>query len=162
MSFRRGYGLSFSKVKLKEQNEPFRQKILTYVVFRSEYASEFFNFQRDFLATHVHRYDSQPRVKIAVLDTGLDQENSEIRGLLSKERLNGHSSAIVEIVSFCGATTEDTDGHGTHNASLLIKVAPHADLYIAKIASTAHSGMDGLETVVEVSRTRTLLHSSQP
>ncbi|ROW10269.1 hypothetical protein VMCG_01924 [Cytospora schulzeri] len=115
----------------------------------SHYASEFLKLHQRFLATHIRRYDAQPRVKVAVLDTGLDQNNSELRGLLAKERIIEHRSAIAEIVSFDGATAEDTDSHGTHTASLLHKIAPHVDLYIAKIASTAHKGVEGLENVVE-------------
>lgn len=53
---------------------------------------------------------------------------------------------------------EDTDGHGTHIASLFMKIAPHADLYIAKIAGNAHSGVDGLQKVVAVSRFKTLFN----
>lgn len=79
-----------------------------------------------------------------------------MRGLKWKERCNGHDSTVAEAVSFDGGHitaghAEDTDGHGTHTACLLMKIAPHADLYIAKIASTADNAFDGLKNVVEVS-----------
>ena len=121
-------------------------------MIRSDYTSEFFEIQRNFLFTHIRRHASQPRVKIAVLDTGLHQKSSEVSGFLCKEMSTEHSSAVAEAVSFEGGVAEDTDGHGTHTTSLLMKIAPSSDLYIAKVDITVKNGIDGTGNVVAVSQ----------
>ena len=72
------------------------------------------------------------RVRIAILDTGLDCSNPSI-------------SKVANIVdSYCPVTpssdgnstlsaTEDVDGHGTHLTMLLRRLAPNADIYVGRI-----------------------------
>jgi hypothetical protein len=65
------------------------------------------------------------RIKIAVLDTGIDLTNTWISA--KRGRIQ------------CWPTDklcEDTDGHGTHAAYLLLRLAPHAQLRIAKVSKS--------------------------
>ena len=70
-------------------------------------------------------------VKIAVLDTGVDLKHPFIRGAIRQKRIRKLKSFVTNDTS-----TEDRVGHGTHVANLLLEVAPDAQLYIAKIASS--------------------------
>ena len=64
-------------------------------------------------------------IKVCVLDSGIDALHKELTG------------KIAEVRSFVdgelGCT--DEDGHGTHCAGLVPKVAPNATLYIGKVTS---------------------------
>ena len=66
-------------------------------------------------------------VKIAVLDTGVDAMNFTIRKAMKAGR-------IKDVKSFTPDNeTSDKHGHGTHVAGLVLKVAPDADIYIARV-----------------------------
>ncbi|KAH7165314.1 hypothetical protein EDB81DRAFT_249744 [Dactylonectria macrodidyma] len=72
---------------------------------------------------------SQPAVKIAILDTGIDRDNLafEPREDNIKGRFNLYNEAFKRQVP-------DQNGHGTFNASLILDYAPDAELYVAKVA----------------------------
>ena len=84
----------------------------------------------------VHRGTTE-RIRITILDTGIDHSHPSIKALKSSA-----SPVRVECKSFVGGhaddrsdeSTKDIDGHGTHIAVLVSKIAPCADLYIAKIS----------------------------
>ncbi|KLU89426.1 hypothetical protein MAPG_08397 [Magnaporthiopsis poae ATCC 64411] len=76
-------------------------------------------------------------VRIAILDTGIDKDNVEID-------FDGEHMKDDWCVNFVGGPLNpsgapdpfafhDHDGHGTHCASLLRKVAPDAEIYVAKV-----------------------------
>ncbi|KAF9870213.1 ankyrin unc44 [Colletotrichum karsti] len=78
------------------------------------------------------------RVKIALLDTGCDLEASCFRNLSVDEMgitqhwqdWAGESNVPLD---------EDSSKHGTSMAALLLRVAPHADIYVGRVAkSSAH------------------------
>ena len=69
-------------------------------------------------------------VKVAVLDTGIDEKHPDLR------------NAIVAVKDFTGEGVYDTNGHGTHCAGVIaarpvqtpfVGVAPKAKLLIAKV-----------------------------
>jgi len=62
------------------------------------------------------------RIKIAVLDTGIDMGNSFFSNLQNQIKCWPSE-----------ADCKDSDGHGTHVAQLLLKIAPHADLELPKL-----------------------------
>jgi hypothetical protein len=89
---------------------------------------------------------SRPRIKIALLDTGIreagtDFENQvgEVMDYRKKQDVldKDERNPIKIQQSFVEGDKSmlDSCGHGTHLACLLLKFAPDADLYIAKISS---------------------------
>jgi hypothetical protein len=81
------------------------------------------------LRTHVFPLVSEEpmrKVKIAILDSGIDLP-IEVR-YAYEDRLTYRS--WLE-----GDDTKETDtcGHGTHAAGLLLKVSPHAKIFVARI-----------------------------
>ncbi|KAF4448159.1 hypothetical protein F53441_8394 [Fusarium austroafricanum] len=69
------------------------------------------------------------RVRIAVLDTGYDPDVVMFQNPHHKRRLRDWK----DFAAGSGAR-QDEDGHGTHVLSLIMKVAPAADIYVARVA----------------------------
>ena len=89
-------------------------------------------------------------VKIAILDTGIDLEHEDLRNPRAKSFQKGQPVAakgetpqikrIKGWKNFCGDennvdenNVQDLDGHGTQVAGIILRLAPRADLYIARI-----------------------------
>lgn len=70
------------------------------------------------------------KIRIAVLDSGVDDTDSMIRAAVRSLR-------IKKRMSFVGKDNDhqDTYGHGTHVTRLLLQIAPAAEIYIAKICT---------------------------
>ncbi|KAK5452795.1 hypothetical protein LTS15_006943 [Exophiala xenobiotica] len=72
------------------------------------------------------------RIKIAVIDTGLDQNHVQVRA--NKNRIKAVTSWID------GEEKEndwgDETGHGTHITCMLLANLPYADIYVARITKT--------------------------
>jgi len=68
------------------------------------------------------------RVRIAILDTGIDMNHPEIDA--RKERIKGF---LCQMEGLESKANEDTSGHGTSTALLLMQVAPEADIYVARV-----------------------------
>ncbi len=92
----------------------------------------------DNLLSSIYRYvdpdsDFDEPVRIAILDSGLDLENPFI---IEDQQLP--NPCIKEVRSFVHGTepydVRDEIGHGTHALGLLLKVAPRAEIYVARIA----------------------------
>jgi len=88
-------------------------------------------------------------VRIAILDSGLDPESPF---LMEDQQLA--NPRIKEARSFVHGTgpldVRDEIGHGTHALGLLLKVAPSAEIYIARIArqeTLDHSAYDDIAKV---------------
>ena len=75
-----------------------------------------------------YRRTNVRRVKVAILDTGLDRTHADIGAQWStrirdvKNWVHGENGDI------------DRDGHGTHGAALLMKIAPEAHIFVARVA----------------------------
>lgn len=76
------------------------------------------------------------RVKIAILGTGIDRTHGELRAQWNK-RIKWAKSWING-----EASGRDSCGHGTYGASLLMKVAPEADIYVARVVKENDSSLD--------------------
>lgn len=78
---------------------------------------------------------SSNRVKIAVLDTGIDEEHPYIfaRDERVVERYNWLAETRRRNVTDV-TDVRDNNGHGTFVTGLLLDHAPGADLYVAKIS----------------------------
>ncbi|KAL6838095.1 hypothetical protein V8C40DRAFT_231593 [Trichoderma camerunense] len=76
--------------------------------------------------------ESPQRIRIAVLDTGIDFNHSAIAEAREKGRMKNEWC-----YSWVGDTSDTTDDdnelHGTNCAYLLHKVAPEADIYVEKV-----------------------------
>lgn len=75
------------------------------------------------------------RIKIAILDTGLDLGHPDLwarKGRIKDIRIwsNGCNGER-------NRKAGDSSGHGTHVTTLLLDIAPDCDVYIAKIAETS-------------------------
>lgn len=75
------------------------------------------------------RKDGQKPVRVAILDTGVDNRDPQIQRALELNTIRearGFPRSLEPL--------QDRHGHGTHGASVLMRTAPHAELYIARIA----------------------------
>lgn len=97
------------------------------------------------LLIHQHRaavtteHSSHVRIRIAILDTGYDPESILLHSQARSNRLKkGHWKDFV-----AGSMSPiDEDGHGSCVQSLVMQLAPFADIYVARIARRS----EGLET----------------
>lgn len=94
---------------------------------------------------------SYKRVKIAILDTGIVQEDYDYYRDSSV-----HLSPSPEYVykDFVRDSVKDTAcdeiGHGSAGVSLLLRMCPTASLYIARVLETDVAVIDDVEKVVQV------------
>ncbi|KAI0977232.1 hypothetical protein F4678DRAFT_477323 [Xylaria arbuscula] len=72
------------------------------------------------------------KVRIVVLDSGMDDTDTRIRAAIKHGRINGRKSR-----SFVGQADkwQDTYGHGTHVTLLLLETAPAAEIIVGKICT---------------------------
>jgi hypothetical protein len=89
--------------------------------------------------------DKDEIVKIAVLDTGIDLSHEDFQKARALSFVEGKPKSakgekpqierIIEKKSFCGDENDvqDVDGHGTQVAGIILRLAPRAHLYIARI-----------------------------
>jgi subtilisin family serine protease len=82
------------------------------------------------------------RVRIAILDTGLDLSRSALYTF--GDRVKGYKDWIEDERE--GKPWVDLDGHGTHSAALLMKVAPEAEVYVARVFKSGTSDKDSPPT----------------
>lgn len=100
--------------------------ILTKGLRRIQSAKKWFGYFKD-IKDELPRRSKSPdeRIRIGVLDTGIDLKNSYI-------------SQRLDRISCWPPNTnpQDDDGHGTHVAFLLLELTKHADLRICKVANS--------------------------
>jgi hypothetical protein len=103
----------------------------------------FQNFDEDIIQKRLPKRAASKdnRIKIAVLDTGIDLKNVWI------------SQRAGRIQCWpARADCEDKDGHGTHVAHLLLRLAPHAHLRISKVSKTRLLKDADIKQIADVSR----------
>ncbi|KAH8878944.1 subtilisin-like protein [Thozetella sp. PMI_491] len=71
------------------------------------------------------------KIRIGVIDSGIDRNDRMISSALKTGRI-AETLDLVDPEKDC----QDQHGHGTHVARLLLKVAPTAQLYVAKISGS--------------------------
>lgn len=84
--------------------------------------------------------DQGSRIKVAILDTGLDMRHLFIQA--RGERIKDIRSWVNDLDGRQDPSTRDVSGHGTHVTDLLLDVAPDCDVYIARIAEHTPIGPD--------------------
>lgn len=74
----------------------------------------------------------QDRIRIAVLDSGVDETDTKIRSAIKFGRINVGGSK-----SFVGRSDQwqDSHGHGTHIVRILLETAPRAEIFVGKICT---------------------------
>lgn len=86
------------------------------------------------------------KVRIAVIDSGVQEEDPEIAAAKVTKRIRGYRNFTSADRNDC----EDEIGHGTMIARLLLTVAPEAELYIAKVSTQERIPKNQLYHVAEV------------
>ncbi|KAJ5718316.1 hypothetical protein N7488_003962 [Penicillium malachiteum] len=103
-----------------------------------------FNQEMDhFIAAGKLSQPSQP-VRIAILDTGYDSSAPCFYKPNVMSRMKGWKDFVDGI-----GEAEDCHGHGTHLVSLILKCAPHAELYVARVAKTPNQLLDSSQNVAD-------------
>ena len=93
------------------------------------------------------------RVKVAVLDTGVHMGQINFWDKDRAEIVKGKNPRIKKRYNFLDPNNStdctDLDGHGTHCVGVIRKVAPEADVYVARVARDSQEGPD-VKAVIEV------------
>ncbi len=76
------------------------------------------------------------RVKVALLDTGIDLEHAYFDKQYPHGRIKSVCSWVDGKEGVEDAWGGDESGHGTFIASLLLDLAPNIDLYVARISKS--------------------------
>ncbi|SPN98624.1 uncharacterized protein DNG_01669 [Cephalotrichum gorgonifer] len=85
------------------------------------------------------------RIRIAVLDSGVDHEDPMIRVAAQTKRIKVRKSFISQ-------DWQDYYGHGTHVTRLLLKTAPSAEIYVGKICDNKvmnEESMSGIAKAID-------------
>ncbi|KAI1394275.1 ankyrin [Hypoxylon trugodes] len=81
--------------------------------------------------------ESDKKIRVAVLDTGIDLGHEDWR------------RPRADMMNFCGGSEsdiQDVDGHGTQVAGIILRLAPRADVYIARVCvENRNRGISGDE-----------------
>jgi subtilisin family serine protease len=102
--------------------------------------------------TEINKYLAQQSstpttpIKIAVLDTGCDREAVFFHSPARSSRIKCWKDWVDDSADF-----EDCDGHGTHAVALTMKMAPAADIFIARVAKDREKLEGASDAVAKVS-----------
>lgn len=88
-----------------------------------------------------HRRAQCKRVKIAILDTGIDLTHPDFKDDQAGTRENRRIKKPEDFLDPSGSAV-DTCGHGTHCVGLLRLIAPEADIYVARVAKDFKGNLD--------------------
>jgi subtilisin family serine protease len=91
-------------------------------------------------------------VRIAVLDTGLDKDHSDIEQELERIWLYDRAEDRFKRSSSCNIS--DLAGHGTHITGLVLEYAPDAHVYVADVTVEGKANRDLIAKVSYASRDR--------
>jgi subtilisin family serine protease len=99
------------------------------------------------------------KVKVAILDTGIDSYHpflTDALDMVKHSRYRDFTKSSLDDV----ATPTDICGHGTYIAGIFLRLAPHVELYIARVCETTDLGSKEASQVAEVSRNLVLSMTS--
>lgn len=110
-------------------------------------AIQWFEYYEDRVAPFFARcqpeFSSERTVSVAILDTGIDQDNP----IIWTERHR------IECKSFLGSGSEeveDTHGHGTHVASLVLRMAKNVKVKIFRVARGNEFRLENIDSIAKV------------
>ncbi|KAI0153424.1 hypothetical protein BJ166DRAFT_532751 [Pestalotiopsis sp. NC0098] len=95
--------------------------------------------------------ESPRRIRIAVLDTGIDFRHPAIREAKAKGRVR-EEWCYSWVDHDPGASDDDNELHGTNCVELLHKAAPEADIYVAKVFSQNSVRLNEAENIAKAIR----------
>lgn len=90
------------------------------------------------------------RARIAVLDTGFDPDAAFFQGEGRYDRLEPSGTHWKDWVEWGNETPKDSDGHGTHLVSLIMQIAPEADIFVARVFKDTQNLANTSVSVAEV------------
>ena len=100
-------------------------------------------------SSRIH-FPTQEKVRIAVLDSGIDEEgDTMIYQAIKCGRISPKGKSFVS--GRAGDWMRDTCGHGTHVARLLLQTAPAAEIFVAKICTGKLINGEAMPGIAEVS-----------
>lgn len=100
---------------------------------RAKWADEwFYRLAYAYKIVGDNRKDNAKRIKIAILDSGIDGTHKDIKDDLENPKTKRSIRAWQAFPDHFNPL-QDITGHGTHGASVLLKTAPHIALYVARI-----------------------------
>ncbi|TDZ16274.1 Subtilisin Carlsberg [Colletotrichum orbiculare MAFF 240422] len=157
-----------SKVKFNTSNVDIDSKPSLVVVEESETdneprlsVEELETIEDGKYCQYLHEEDRIPEVvpvRVAILDTGL---NSKLPFFCNEP---SRLKKIVAYEDFVGGTTDlkhmiDTNGHGSFMARLLMEVAPHAEVYVARVAADSKSLSKSSRNIVKAIEWAAIRHN---
>lgn len=83
------------------------------------------------------------RIKIALIDTGVDQSDPVVKGELA--RITGTSWIDDNPDSY-----HDTCGHGTHVVRLVLRASPTAHVIVAKVSKDKTFNKSNVQNITKV------------
>ncbi len=105
---------------------------------------------------YAHKKRGEGAVRIAILSTGYDVSDPMIRGALRSGRIKDSQSWVGE-----SADMSDSNGHGTHTMRLLLRVAPAAEISMAKISQGTSIEKLDINIIAQVSNHKINFHNME-
>ena len=120
------------------------------IILRDQEARDWFtNLHETVLEVAPRRHTTkEERIKIAVLDTGVQQETFE--NWLQQRQIRNRVSYTSFVNGDSGYPPCDDADHGTHIAALLLRTAPNADVLIARVANG--TSIEAADSITKVRR----------
>jgi subtilisin family serine protease len=84
------------------------------------------------------------KIKIAIIDSGARKTDSLVLGAKNGGKLEGRNFQPGPPEQW-----DDTHGHGTHIARILLEMAPEANLYVAKVTSGQRIEQDMISSITD-------------
>jgi hypothetical protein len=109
----------------------------------SRLADQWFEDLRRYVHPLINQGLPGEKVRIAILDTGINPSHELIRQHWTPNDRNYES--FID-----GLTAEDIDGHGTQVAHALIKTAPNSEIFVARVFENRAIDDCGIERVRRV------------
>lgn len=134
--------------RTEPQRQPFYEQIA---------AEQFMHQAQTFYEDKIRPLKKKKAIKVAVLDTGVDKREAHFQ--VARESTEYHGTSLKGVKSFVGGDSHDINGHGTGVAALIVEIAPHVDLYIAKVC--VGKAIIGVDQFVEVLLPAHLLNETE-
>jgi len=105
---------------------------------RAKWADIWFENLESVVHSKINQNRKDKRVRIAILDTGVDSTHPDIQVAISRKQICRFFPETSDAESPLDPR-HDENGHGTHGTSVLIRVAPNATIYVARVADAKQS-----------------------